>query len=526
MKPRTLYEWFDASVRSYPARTALEVGEDHYTYAELDALACRLAHVLRRSVAGRPRRVGLLASRSPVAYGGYLAAQRIGASVVPLSPDAPASRNVQIARAAGLDVVLLHGSGSSQAESLRSYTTAVLCEPSDVDLQGSGTESDVPECASPDDVAYILFTSGSTGRPKGVPILHRNVSDYIALNRERYGVEPGSRLSQTFDLTFDLSVFDMFVAWSAGAALVVPQKRELLAPVDFVNASGISHWFSVPAVGSLASRLGMLSNNCMPTLRWSLFCGEPLTQEIAAAWQAAAPNSRLANLYGPTELTISCSAYTLPLERQQWPVTSNGTVPIGSVYPGHEYLVVDSTGAAADDGELCVRGPQRFFGYLDPADNRGRFIPDANYESCPYEHGSQIDPSHWYRTGDRVRTENGLLVHKGRLDDQVKIHGHRVELGEIEAVMRRYPGVHDAVIVVMTSEEGAEALAAVYTGEAVATRELRALLTESLPWYMIPRFYRHMTELPLNTNRKIDRNEIARLVNSRSNVVASGLDPR
>lgn len=124
-------------------------------------------------------------------------------------------------------------------------------------------------------------------------------------------MEPGSRVSQTFDLTFDLSVFDMFTAWGGGATLVVPSREDLLAPVRFVAEKRLTHWFSVPSMVSYAQRLRSLRPGSMPTLRWSLFCGEPLTTHQATAWQRAAPGGVVENLYGPTELTISCAEYRL-----------------------------------------------------------------------------------------------------------------------------------------------------------------------------------------------------------------------
>jgi acyl-CoA synthetase (AMP-forming)/AMP-acid ligase II len=213
------------------------------------------------------------------------------------------------------------------------------------------------------------------------------------------------------------------------------------------------------------------------------------------------------NLYGPTELTITCSGYRLPAERDRWPETSNGTVPIGQVLPHLDGVLLDEDGAATDDGELCVRGGQRFSGYLDPRDDAGRFVR--------YERGRAVVtaesplPGDWYRTGDRVRLEHGEWVHSGRLDDQVKIHGYRIELGEIESVLRGHPAVHDVVVLALPAGKDSIGLYALYTGEPVEAADLAALVSRKLPPYMLPERFAYVDHLPTNTSGKIDRRRIA-----------------
>ena len=483
---RTLYEWFAASAARYGEHVALEVGDERLTYAELAELADRIAAGLAR---GPHARVGLLAARSTPTYAGYLAVQRLGGTVVPLNPEFPAARNDTIAASARLDRVLREGDEvPASAEGLR------------------------PRAPGSDDLAYVLFTSGSTGTPKGVPIRHRNASAYLEHVIPRYEVGPGSRVSQTFDTTFDVSVFDMFVAWGSGATLVVPTRNEVLAPVRFVNAKRITHWCSVPSVISFAQRLRALKPGSMPTLRWSLFAGEALTLQQAEAWRAAAPGSRVENFYGPTELTITCTEYTLPADPADWPRPANGTVPIGTAYPHLEHVVLDEHGRPADEGELCLRGPQRFPGYLDPAENAGRFLSFDGEVAVGYDGTGPLTEEHWYRTGDRVRREDGLLVHLGRLDHQVKVRGYRIELGEVEAALRDQPGVLSAVVVAVPGGDGELDLEAVCTGGDLDEEALLTALRERLPGYMVPRGVTVLDELPLNRNGKTDRNALFALL--------------
>ncbi|MER7770499.1 amino acid adenylation domain-containing protein [Kitasatospora sp. NPDC096140] len=510
MTDRTLHDWFVGSTARWGEAVALEVDGQSLTYRQLDQEADRIARVVLAGGEIAPRRVGLYAARSVLAYAGYLAALRLGATVVPLNPSFPAARNERIVRAAGLDVVIAQDTDPGLPAPVRgvgSLPALPAAAPPDRLPAGAGRRSD------PEEAAYILFTSGSTGAPKGVPVAHRNVDVYLRHVIPRYRLEPGARLTQNFDLTFDLSVFDLFAAWGSGATLVVPTRGELLSPAKFVSSRGITHWFSVPSVITVAQRLGRLGENSMPGLRWSLFCGEPLTVEQARAWQRAAPGSTVENLYGPTELTLSCAQFRLPTDCTGWPETANGTVPVGELYPGLEALVLGEDGRPAATGELCVRGAQRFAGYLDPSDNRGRFVTLDSTGASMWDRSAPPPGEAWYRTGDRVRDENGCLVHLGRLDDQVKVQGYRVELGEIEAVLRGHPRVAEAVVVAIREDGGPVVLHAVCVGDGDGdgdghNEELLALLRARLPQHMVPRSVVFRPRLPLNPNGKVDRNAI------------------
>ncbi|MEU4833183.1 AMP-binding protein [Streptosporangium sp. NPDC023615] len=478
MTVTSMFGWFARSAAEFPGETALEVGAERLTYAELSELVDRCAGRILERLEGRvPGRVGLLCGRTVSAYAGYLSILRLGATPVPLNLGFPEARNAAIARAAALDLVV-HDGNDHLAPTGLDLGARALAELPPADLPPGLV-------AGPDDLAYILFTSGSTGTPKGVPLAHRNVVPFVGYLVGRYPAGPGARISQAAELTFDPSVHDMFLAWATGAALVVPSRQELLAPVEFINRKALTHWYSVPSIISSADRLGELRPGRMPGLRWSMFAGEPLTLGQARAWRAAAPNSELDNIYGPTELAACCD-YRLPADPEAWPSTANGTVPIGVPYTGMEHVVVD--------GELLMRGSQRFPGYLDPADNAGRFLVDGEV----WREAATPPGDAWYRTGDLVEERDGLLVHCGRGDQQLKIRGYRVELGEIEAVMREVRGVRDAVVAAHEGE-----LRAAYTG--AAEPGLLDALAVRLPAYMIPNLVEHFDELPMNFNGKIDR---------------------
>ncbi len=284
----------------------------------------------------------------------------------------------------------------------------------------------------------------------------------------------------------------MFLAWGTGAALVVPTRAELLEPVEFVRRTRLTHWYSVPSVISSADRLGTLRPGAMPTLRFSMFAGEPLMLAQARAWRRAAPGSEIDNIYGPTELAACCD-FRLDRDPERWPVTGNGTVPIGLPYTGMEYLL--------RDGELCMARDPALPGYLDPAANADRFVTGdgsgGRRSGRPPTPGT--GPATWCPEHD------GALVHLGRLDHQIKVRGQRVEIGEIEAALRRVPGIRDAVVGAHDDGETGVELRAAYTGLPHRPGDLAATLGRTLPAYMVPALVEHFDELPLTFNGKIDR---------------------
>ncbi|QNP68414.1 amino acid adenylation domain-containing protein [Streptomyces roseirectus] len=492
-RPLDLYGRFAEAAERYPDETALEVAGEILTYRQLRSAAEELAEKI-----GQAKRVGLLVSRTLPIYAGWLAALRAGAAVVPLNPEHPVARTAEIGASAGLDLILADAAEEGPGD----IGVPVLAVTADDITTWAGLPAPVKERrpAAPDSTAYLIFTSGSTGRPKGVPVTHRGICAYLTDLDGRYGIGPGSRLSQCFELTFDGSVHDLFVTWSSGGTLVVPRRTQLMSPVRMVNTLRLTHWFSVPSLISFASRLGTLTPGAMPTLRWSVFGGEPLTLKAAREWREAAPHSRVDVLYGPTELTISCTAHLLPDDPAAWPDTPNGTAPIGTPHPSAEAVVLDEDGRPADTGELCVRGALRFAGYLDPAENTGRFL-DEDLRPADGPPGER----HWYRTGDRVTRLDGALVHLGRDDQQVKIRGHRVELGAIEAALRRAGGVREAAVVAAKAPDGEPELLAAVSGTDRTPDALYEALGAELPPHMMPRRITVLDALPLNANGKTDR---------------------
>lgn len=536
MEEPTLYQWFATSARQDPAAVALEVGDTYLTYGELEQRALAVAARILSGRRSAPARVALVASRTVSAYVGYLAIQRIGASVLPLNPEHPGHRNLDIAARAGVDVAVVDDTVANPFLAVPKRFRPVIVTVSDNTVSDDDDPSSAasrltsvelpPVSDDTNSEAYVLFTSGTSGQPRGVPVRHRHISPYIAHNIHRFEIGPGCRLSQVFGLTFDASVGDLFMAWGSGATLVVLRRADLFRPVDFIVENRLTHWFSVPSVVRVAQSLGNLPLGQATSLRHSLFGAEAVTLKHALLWRAVAPCTDIYNLYGPTEAAINCTEYRLTGDHGTWTAATNGTLPIGTMYPGMEALIIDPEGRQADDGELCLRGRQRFDGYLDPGENVGRFVAfDGDGPAVPYTGSAPPTSLHWYRTGDRVSREGENLVHRGRLDQQVKIMGHRVEIGEVEAAIHRHPHVTDVAVIAIRADDDTQ-LIGVYAGSVVEAAEFDHWLRRELPLSMVPTRMEHLPALPLNDNGKIDRRRLTALLTGGVVADAAGMGAR
>ena len=499
-----LYARFLRGLALAPGQEAIRVGTESVTYEAVHHRALIWAGALLAAPGRPPRAVGVLAEKGVPAYVGILAALYAGAAVVPLRPDFPAARSRQMLDAAGVSSLIVDDRARLMLPGLLGTGAHPLvfapgCEPGrtgvlPVEPLDNAKPLDQPRPVEPSDTAYVLFTSGSTGHPKGVPITHGNTSHYFRLLDARYDFTPEDVFTQTFDLNFDCAMFDLFCAWGAGAKLVAVPAQAYRELPSFIERHGVTVWFSTPSSISLARRMGGLGANGMPSLRWSFFAGEELRCEDARDWQQAAPVSCVENLYGPTELTITCTAHRWS-EDLSPRLAVNGVVPIGRLHDGHEFLLLGPDGEQApSEGELYVSGPQLTPGYLAPEDNDGRFL----------ERGSCT----WYRTGDRVRTtESGELLYLGRIDTQVQIQGWRVELAEIDHAFHDLKGVSRAVTV-SASTDGRVQLVVFYAGTPTPPVEIARHLRQVLPHGLVPQHYQHIEDMPLNANRKIDRSAL------------------
>jgi amino acid adenylation domain-containing protein len=478
-----------------PSRLALWVDGKQYTYGDLAGLAMQIADWL-----GPVRHVGILGSRSLTAYAGILGTYWCGGAYIPMNPKLPEDRLIRMFETVGFDAVVVdEAGGKALTPRLREFCSGRVLGP----LSCSAEQPDLPPSRplvepavrGASDLAYVIFTSGSTGTPKGVMISAGNVRFLVECIQDRFHFRADDRFSQASELTFDVSVFDTLVAWNVGASVHVVPGNELMAPARFIRTQELSVWSSVPAIPAIMRRMRMLRPGAFPTLRYSLFAGEPLPMDLAETWQVAAPESVIENLYGPTEATIVCIGARVTKETN--PTPGRGTVPTGLPFPGTEAAILDSNLDPllnGSQGQLALAGPNLALGYLaDPALTALRF--------------RRMRGKTWYLTGDLAcQDASGVFHHLGRIDHQVKILGNRVELEEVEAHLREITDSSEIAAVAWPVHAGsAEGVVAFVCGSALAADVIRKRMQARVPAYMVPRQLIRLDSLPLNANRKVDR---------------------
>ena len=481
--------------RNAGRRLAVSVAGQEISYGELAALAQRVAGWIRTHPSPRsPGFVGVLASRSVEAYAGVLGACWSGNAYVPLNPELPEER---LAQMLGIiqPLALIADAAGRQALSARlreAYSGPILKSLAEVPALDPG---DRPLPVDAEGVGYMIFTSGSTGVPKGVLVPNRAVHHLVNMLQDIYGFGPEDRFSKAYNLSFDGSVHDMFTAWNAGGSLHPVPASQLMAPMKFIQERKLTVWASVPSTAVFLERVKMLQADAFPSLRCTIFSGEPLPLRSALAWQKAAPNSVIDNICGHTE----CCVFST-LERLTDPphvTPKRGLVAIGKPLPGFDAAVFDEACkplGPGEEGELALSGPQVALGYFQDAQRTAARFP-------------VIDGKVWYRTGDLVyREESGIYHHLGRIDHQVKIRGHRVELGEIEANLAEICGSDSVAAVAWPVDHGsARGVVAFHCVEGLTGQKVRDALKRRVPRYAVPQQVLQLAGLPLTVNGKVDR---------------------
>jgi amino acid adenylation domain-containing protein len=463
------------------AAVALVHGTTELTYSQLDALVGGLATRLpARAV------VGVCVPRGVWSVVAMLAAWRVGGVYVPLDPAFPTARLRELTRSAGVDILV--------AEADPGLGLPVVM-PATVDPVAA-----VPEPVHGEhELAYVIFTSGSSGQPKAVGVEHGALSRHVAAIRERFGITAADRVLAFSSFTFDASLDQLLPALAVGATVVLRGDEPWL-PTDIpamVARHGVTVVNLAPTFWAvLASTLADRHVADLAPLRLLILGGEAIPPGPLAAWRARVPHVRVLNAYGPTETTVTSVLHE---------ITRDGPIPIGRPVGGRRVYVVDGRDELAPvgiPGELLIGGPELARGYLgQPGQTAARFVPD------PFGgNGSRL-----YRTGDRARwLRAGTLEFLGRTDEQVNIRGVRVELGEVEAVLSRCPGVLAAAVAVRPDAQGRGALVAyavpmsdVDTMELPGT--LRTWCADHLPSYLVPSEFVPLDALPVGAGGKLIR---------------------
>jgi amino acid adenylation domain-containing protein len=482
-----VHERFERWAAVRPDAVALETADrsEVLTYAELNRRGNRLAHRLRRLGVGLDSIVGIRAERCVEHIVSILGVLKAGGAYMPLDPSLPEERLGAQIRSSGVSVIL----------PLDSEPAGMPLSPDD--------DLDPQPLAVPESLAYTFFTSGSTGAPKGVLIPHGALANFAETARRLYGIGSEDRVLQFSSLVFDISVEEIFASWAAGSTLVLRDEEMISSPARFLRACGeldvqmldlpTAYWHEL-GIELAKGEVGLPA--CVRTV---IFAGERALQERLAGWPRGV---RLLNSYGPTE---ACPASSVFDASETVAGASTNGLSIGRPMRGARLYVADfdhrpvPVGVA---GELLIAGAGVGRGYAGQPDlTAERFIPDP-FASVPGERA--------YRTGDRVRwLRDGNLKFLGRVDHQVKIRGFRIEPGEIAAVLCRYPGVREAVVVPRESVAAGTAVlqlvayAAAEPGIGVA--DLRKHVKSALPAYMVPADFVLLDALPLTATGKLDR---------------------
>lgn len=470
----------------YPNRNAFCINEKYYSYQNLLDCVIEKRLFLRNSPESGLR-IGIVANNDLETYATIIAIWLEGKCYIPLNTSWPSHRISEIKQQAGIKLTLDSSTNSNKQSDTK--------KDSILDYKFLLNEEFYK---SDDDLAYILFTSGSTGKPKGVPITRHNVNSFVsAFYNLGYKITEQDRFLQCFDLTFDLSVISYLIPLMNGACIyTVPLiGPKYLATIRVLDEYKLTFSLMTPSI--IMFLKPYFEEISLPDLRYSLFCGEALPENIISQWAGCVPNAIIDNVYGPTENTIFCSQYRYISDKKH--ETYNGILPIGKPMSNCLMRVFDQYDneiTNGEHGELCLAGSQLTAGYLDD--------PKSNSESFFIK-----DNIRWYKSGDICYNNSvGNILYVGRKDQQVKVQGYRIELAEIEYYTHEFLPTIPSAVIASECETGFSEIVIFLKSRHFDITDLFNYLRSRLPLYMLPGKIHFVNEIPITTSGKIDRNKL------------------
>jgi non-ribosomal peptide synthetase-like protein len=485
-----LHEVFEQQAAATPDATAVIHGSRQISYTELRQLSDGIARCLTAHQVGRGSYVAVLLPRGPEVYSSVLGVLKAAAAYVPIDPDYPAERIRYILEDSGSGALLTCTELVAKAAGFNQPT--ILLDAPMVCAKSTGAAEPLQNLAYPEDLCYVVYTSGTTGRPKGVQIEHRSACHFVHTERRIFQVRPSDRVFQGFSIGFDASLEEIWLAFAAGATLVVGTAEAIR------SGPGLSHFLTKAGVTILSCvpTLLALMEDDVPSLRLLILGGEVCPPELVKRWSR--PGRRIVNTYGPTETTVVATYADCSPDK---PVT------IGRPLPGYEAFVVNEQlklAQSGEAGELLLGGIGLARGYLGKLELTNEKFIHQSLENGP--------PKRLYRTGDLVRwSADQELEFLGRIDTQVKIRGFRVELSEIESVLMQCPEVKAAASALQGAETHGPRLVAYVVpraGCSIEPASLRSRLRTQLPVYMVPAVIDILPALPTLPSGKVDRKSL------------------
>jgi amino acid adenylation domain-containing protein len=487
-----LFKNISESITNNFKRNAFYINETYYTYENFAQVISNIRLALQRYP---EKNVGLVLNDDLETYASIIALWLEGKFYVPLNPDTPMERNLSVIDQAALTILL------DSSEQTLFYNLDII-----LTKKVASTKIDLSPKIIPDtDVAYLLFTSGTTGIPKGVPISRYNLEKFIvAFDDLGYDINENDKVLQMFELTFDLSVMSYLVPILKGACVFTIPKSKIKYSYIFelMDEHHITIALMVPSIIHYL-RPYFEEINC-PKMKYSLFCGEALPLNITNDWSKCIPNSKIINVYGPTENTIFCTHYEF--KRNENNKSLNGVLSIGRAMKGIQTIIIDENNRIIKDGEkgeLCLSGDLLTEGYW-------KNEVKTNESFFNIDHQGIL--SRFYKTGDLCFCdEDGDIMYVGRTDSQTKIQGFRVELSEIEHYAKMFLEKIGVVAIPVKNKINNTEIGLVIEAEEFDTTDLLNFLKVKMPSYMIPTQIKFINNFPLNSNGKTDRNSLKQI---------------
>lgn len=491
------------SIIKFPDRNAFFIKDKFYTYTQLGQEISNIKKVLEPHLTDiYPKYIGVIMNEDFESYASCISVLLSGGGYVPLNPLNPTERNLEVIHQADVKIILCSNKEAKmeykKEKNLTFIDTNKLLDET-VNLKFPPTNNDDP--------AYIIFTSGSTGKPKGAPISRGNLNAFLdSVWNIGWDINEEDRFLQMSSMTFDMSILTFIIPLCVGACIYTVPEDE----IKYLYGYKLMEEHQITFIAIVPSTLSYLKpyfgEILLPSIKYSLVCGESFPIELADLWQKCVPNAAIINIYGPTEATVFTHWYHYKkgLNEKYY----NGVMALGELVKNMQTIILDDDGKVVPDGErgeLCISGDQLTKGYLKNTEKNTESFFSIFKNGIPFR---------YYRTGDIVYKDTDMCYfYVGRKDHQVKIQGHRVELGEIEKHARDITNTEKTIAVAHQNQFGNYQINLFTENSNIKQDLILEYLKTKLPYYMIPSNIILMNKLPLNNNGKIDRRALSELAN-------------